>query len=103
MNKHISKFCLLIALTCNLPVALAADTIKGQQLYTEYCESCHGSDGRGLMPDTRDFTRGDGLFRSDIEIHASIQTGKNGMPSYQGIISDREIFDIISYLRTFQR
>jgi mono/diheme cytochrome c family protein len=82
---------------------MAGDVFKGQELYTQYCQACHGMDGRGMMPGTRDFTRGDGLLRNDTQIHESIRTGKNGMPSFRGILTDREILDIISHLRTYQR
>ena len=78
----------------------AADTIKGKQLYTTACANCHGAGGRSAMPGATNFDRGDGLMRSDFTLLTAIRIGKNAMPGYQGIMTDREIMDIIAFMRT---
>jgi len=78
----------------------AADTVKGSEIYGMYCASCHGFAGSSVMPNVPSFDQGEGLFQSDLALLNSIADGKNGMPSYQGILSDSDILDVIAYLRT---
>jgi len=52
------------------------------------------------MPGVPDFSQGDTLLQSDLELLNSIQDGKNMMPAYRGILSNMEILDVIAYLRT---
>ncbi len=83
--------------------AQAADVFKGRDLYLRHCESCHGGDGRGVLPSAPDFSRGQRLLRSDLDLLRSLRAGKGVMPSYQGILSTNEALDVIAYLRTLQR
>lgn len=78
----------------------AADTFKGKQLYSSNCAICHGASGRSVMPGTPNFDRGEAVLKPDFTLLASIRAGKNAMPAYQGILSDRDIMDIIAYVRT---
>ncbi len=77
-----------------------ADIGKGQQLFATHCAMCHGQGGRSLMPGAPNFDRGEGLLRPDFSLLAAIRTGRNAMPAYQGILADRDILDVIAYLRT---
>lgn len=80
--------------------AQAADTNKGRQLFTTHCAVCHGASGRSVMPGAPNFDRGEGLLRPDFTLLASIRAGKNAMPAFQGMLMDRDIMDVIAYLRT---
>lgn len=80
--------------------AYAADTFKGQKLYAANCAICHGSSGRSVMPGAPNFDRGERVLQPDFALLASIRSGKNAMPAFQGILSDRDIMDVIAYLRT---
>jgi len=42
------------------------------------------------------------LLRPDVFILATIKEGKNAMPSYQGVLKDQDILDVIAYLRTLE-
>lgn len=77
-----------------------ADIGKGQQLFAAHCAVCHGQGGRSVMPGAPNFDRGEGLLRPDFTLLTAIRTGKNAMPAYQGILADRDILDVIAYLRT---
>ena len=77
-----------------------ADINKGRQVYANYCTICHGQTGRSVMPGSPNFDRGEGLMRPDFTLLAAIRSGKNAMPAFQGILSDRDILDVIAYLRT---
>jgi len=79
--------------------AQALDPNKGRTLYMQYCNSCHES-GRE-MAGAPDFNNGSSLMQSDVALLGKIRSGKNAMPGYAGILSDRMILDIIAYMRTF--
>jgi cytochrome c6 len=80
--------------------AHGADSVKGQQLYQLNCASCHGMNGRSVMPGAPSFDRGDGMMRPDLALLAAIRAGKNAMPAFQGRMDDRAIMDVIAYMRT---
>lgn len=80
----------------------AADIVNGGKIYTRHCATCHGVDGISIMPDAPNFIRSERLLRPDVFILAAIKEGKNAMPSYQGILKDQDILDVISYLRTLE-
>jgi cytochrome c6 len=90
---------MLLALSLNGKLH-AADTIKGGRLYATNCALCHGASGISVMPGAPNFARGDGMLRPDMTLLAAIRTGKNAMPAFQGMLADRDIMDVIAYLRT---
>jgi len=92
---------LLLALLCGAPGAQAADTLKGRALYAANCAICHGQAGRSVMPGAPDFDRPGPLLRADMTLLVAIRSGKNAMPAFQGRLSDRDILDVIAFMRTF--
>jgi len=81
----------------------AADVIKGAQIYARHCAACHGPNGVSVMPGAPQLARTEGLMQSDLALLASLKTGKNAMPAYIGILSDRDILDVIAYSRTLRK
>lgn len=85
---------------------------RGQELYVQYCETCHGRTGMGDGPVS---ATGDlqgpfgGVFplvtaqsRSDGYIYNLIRAGGNRMPGYQRIpVRDR--WHIVNYVRYLQK
>ena len=53
----------------------AADYFNGREIYDLHCQGCHGVDGVSLAPGTPDFSRGDGLFKTDVELFQQIRGG----------------------------
>lgn len=80
--------------------ANAADTNKGGKLYAAHCISCHGGPGVSAAPGSPSFERGQNLLRPDFTLLGAIRAGKNAMPAYQGMLTNRDILDIIAYMRT---
>lgn len=80
----------------------AADIIKGRQIYLMHCASCHGATGISVMPGAPSFARNESMFQPDMTLVRSIRNGKNVMPAYMGILTDREMFDVVAYLRTLR-
>jgi mono/diheme cytochrome c family protein len=89
---------------------------RGRQVYAKMqCAKCHGDDGRGVGPSSnemvdgkgrhvnaRDFTQ-PGTYRTgwtEREIIRTLETGMNGvpMPSYTGVMSKQEEYDLVAYL-----
>lgn len=94
---------LLLALGLALAApARAADAIKGAQLYRAHCAACHGTNGVSPMPTAPSFARGERLMQPDAAIAAAIRTGRAAMPGYFGILSDRDLLDVVAYLRTLR-
>jgi cytochrome c6 len=83
--------------------AFAADVIKGAQVYARHCAACHGPNGISVMPGAPHLARGERLMQSDLSLLASFKAGKNAMPAYVGILTDREILDVIAYSRTLRQ
>jgi cytochrome c6 len=98
VTKHIAGlFCLVL-----FPgVALAGDPFSGSNIYSEYCVSCHGGDGRGDVAGVPSFRGGSMMMRSESELIDAIKAGKNLMPAFNGILEEYQIDDVVSYIRTF--
>lgn len=79
-----------------------ADSLKGRQLYAAHCAMCHGQTGKSTMPGAPNFNRGEKLMRPDGSLLASIRSGTNACPSFRGMLPDRDILDVIAFLRTLQ-
>lgn len=103
MKKSIAHLCLTWTLFLYLPSLFAADNFKGAEVYQRNCESCHGVDGRGVVPNSPNFKFGQGLWFPDQQLFAVISSGKGIMPGYRGMLSEQDILNVISYLRTMQR
>ena len=82
------------------------DIAKGKQLYAKHCQQCHGISGKGdgpaakeLDPKPADLTRNNFHHRHHFFFIIS-EGSEQGMPAWKSIISEDEIFDLISYIKT---
>jgi cytochrome c6 len=55
------------------------------------------------MPGAPHLARGERLMQPDNALLVSLKAGKNAMPAYIGILSDRDILDVIAYSRTLRQ
>lgn len=74
---------------------------RGEERYTQTCQICHGTvEQVGQFPDAFRFSQGE--FKNGKAPHQMFDTIKNGfgqfMPAHK-MMSDREIYDVIHYLR----
>jgi len=83
------------------PGMAGSDT--GETLYRRHCESCHGMDGRGLMPGIPDLTRPEALMVPDSIIIQVIENGSGTMPAFLGVIRPAEMRALIGHMRTLIR
>ena len=93
-----------------------ANSKRGGRIYGQYCTPCHGQQGNGrgprarneaLQPPPRDHTNGFYMnMQTDIRLFKVIKLGGKAnnlshiMPQWKHILSDKQIFDIVAYLRT---
>lgn len=82
--------------------ATAADPNKGRRIYMSQCQNCHGANGVSRIPGAPDFSRGDGLFRPDLEIVRAIRSGRGMMPAFEGMLTEEELLDVVAFLRTLR-
>jgi mono/diheme cytochrome c family protein len=78
-------------------------TAAGEAVYAN-CESCHGSDGKGRLPATPDFSSPS--FKARLRekpsiYYCSVAEGLEAMPAYESILSESEIWQILTYIDTF--
>ena len=103
MAERVLSVVLVLALAALAAPARAADVARGGQTYALHCAVCHGPAGQGVFPGTPKFNRGERLLQPDLQLLNTIRSGKNAMPPFNGVLRDREILDVIAYLRTLQR
>jgi len=94
------------------PGALAAgDSKHGQAIFLQYCQGCHGPDGKGggkgFMPHVGPLARKDYIENLPDEYLAAVITeggayfGKSAfMPSWKSTLSEQDIADVIAFIRT---
>lgn len=104
----------LMAFACGAPVQSDAtgkadskpgNLAKGKILFVKYCAGCHGPQGKGdgyklLGPDPANLTAPSTTKKSDSALLATIHEGKPNMPSWKGRLSDRDIRNVLAYIRT---
>jgi len=89
-----------LALALAAAIAHAADPGRGQQVYAMHCATCHGENGHPVWPGTPDFKRTTVLLKPEAQLVAAIRRGRGAMPAYAGVIRDRDMPDLMAYLRT---
>ena len=112
-----SYFWLMIVVLLGLigaPTTSAQNQAEGKKLYTTYCSTCHGEQGKGdgtaaasLPAKPADHTNGAVMnklsdkFLVDIISKGGSAVGKSSfMPSWGGALNDGQIRDIVAYIRT---
>lgn len=92
-------------------IAQAADVANGKKVYADKCARCHGTSGKGDGPKAEtlekkpaDYTdeKKMGEF-TDAQLKKITLEGKQPMPAYQGKVSDKDLDDVIAYIRTFAK
>lgn len=95
-----SGMMLAAALALAAADAGAADVQRGGTIYSSHCAVCHGSNGAPVIPGAPDFRRLERLMQPDSQLAIAIRNGKGAMPGYFGVLRERELLDVVAYLRT---
>lgn len=92
--------------------AAGGDQAAGAKLYAKHCTLCHGPEGKGdgpagasLRPPAADLTSADVRGDSDEELLGIIANGKQGtaMPPWKGTLSEKQMQDVLAYIRSLSR
>jgi mono/diheme cytochrome c family protein len=92
------------------PLPQSDETVRrGQQAFSSYCMACHGLDGQNtgvpfadaMSPPVPRLTAPEVQRYTDGQLHSIIENGlfPSGMPAARGILSDEEIWRIVTYIR----
>lgn len=84
---------------------------RGRDLYVQYCQTCHGADGRGGGPSAASLpTRPDDLtdiapppYFPDGVVAYRIAHGVDAMPAYQGVLTPEQTWDLVNFIRSLHR
>lgn len=87
------------------------DAKAGKKVFETNCASCHGLTGKGdgavasaLNPKPRNFVEAKFKYGSDdASLFKTISAGKGVMPPWKGILSDKQINDVIAHVRTLKK
>ena len=76
--------------------------------YKAKCAMCHGADGLAATPMAKSmkvlsFKDPAMVKASDAQFIESTKNGKGKMPAYAGKLTDAQIKDVITYIRTLQK
>ncbi|MDN3657903.1 cytochrome c [Ferruginibacter paludis] len=93
------------------PVVPDAATLKeAKTIYTTYCMPCHGSKGKGdgvaaagLAIKPADHTSTFIQNQTDGALFWEMSEGHNPMPSYKTTLTEKQRWELISYIRTFAK
>jgi mono/diheme cytochrome c family protein len=82
----------------------------GKTLYVANCVPCHGSKGKGdgaasaaLNPKPADHSSARVQSETDGSLYWKLSAGRNPMPSYQKILSDKQRWELVDYIRTLAK
>lgn len=96
-----SSITIILLILCMATSVHAGSIGQGRAFFSDQCARCHGHDGRGgQMPGTPNFSRGEGLRMTNVQLKDRILRGKMACPSFRGILSEKDVLDVVSYLRT---
>lgn len=103
---------LLRAAVATNPGLHSPDSVaRGKDLYVQYCQTCHGGEGRGDGPSAASLpARPDDL--SDIApppvfpdgvVAYRIANGVDSMPAYGSVLTPAQIWDLVNFIRSLHR
>lgn len=92
----------------------------GEQIYAEYCASCHGAnlegqpswklrDADGFLPAPPHKASGHTWHHDDASLFAMVKQGvaafaqieyETNMPAFEGVLSDKEIHAVLSFIKS---
>jgi mono/diheme cytochrome c family protein len=105
--KHNSQIAVLSFLSVCLAIpAIAQQT--GEATYKAKCSMCHGADGTGNTTvgksmKLRSLKSPEDVKATDAELLKQTKDGVGKMQGYAGKLTDAQIQDVVTYIRTLQK
>ena len=114
MSKRLFGVLVAVAILTGAGSSRAQNAAEGKKLYASYCSTCHGETGKGdgtaaasLPAKPADHTNGAVMnqlsdkFLLEIISKGGGAAGKSTfMPSWGGSLNEKQIRDIVAYIRT---
>jgi len=79
--------------------------LEGKLIYNTSCTSCHGTPEQGnytmMSPPPGDISEDRFRVQKDGELLYKIQKGRGSMPAFENSFSEREIWSLVAYMRSF--
>lgn len=105
MNRIRTAAMILLAASIAAPAFAQS---AGADTYKSKCAMCHGPDGTAAVPMGKmykipSFKDPAVVKSSDAELAAITKDGKGKMPAYTGKLTDAQIKEVVSYIRTLRK
>lgn len=72
---------------------------RGARIYEDNCAECHGEDGSGVVPGSRNFQDVDYMRGETIaNLYTAISEGRGEMPAYDHVLSSDDRWDVTFYV-----
>jgi len=106
MNSLPTGMVVLALVVCGLTSPAYADE-KSAATYKAKCAVCHGASGKGDSPAGKSmgvlsFSDPAMAGKSDADLRAVIEKGKNKMPAYGKSLTPEEIQGLVAYIRSLK-
>lgn len=90
------------------PFIFTPESVKsGDQIYQANCKSCHGDIGKAnyakLVPIPKDPASAEYQKNTDGEMFYILSHGRGLMPNFVNTLTDEQRWNVISYIRTFNK
>lgn len=97
-----------IAALLSLSLASAFAQQTGEATWKAKCAMCHGADGTGNTPvgknmKLRSLKSPEDVNLSDADLFKDTKNGVGKMQGYAGKLTDAQIQDVVTYIRTLQK
>jgi cytochrome c5 len=80
-------------------------TNDGQVIYENSCLSCHGNPSMAnytlMVPAPGDPAESKFQIQTDGELFYKVQKGRGSMPGFEDVLSEEEIWSLVSFMRSF--
>lgn len=103
MNQRIRTAAMIVLAATIAAPAFAQSA--GADTYKAKCQMCHGPDGTASTPTGKAMKVPSfkDVKASEAEMIAVTKDGKGKMPAYGSKLTDAQIKDVVSYIRTLQK
>lgn len=82
-------------------------TLQGQGLYDNYCASCHGVPSESnfvlMIPSPGDPAEDRFQIQKDGTLFHKIKVGRGGMPAFDDVLGEDELWALVAYMRSFNK
>lgn len=104
MFRVVAIFVAAMVLSFSIPMQIRAQE-HSDELFKTKCTVCHGANGDGNTAagkglKMRDLRSGEVQKRADSQLTTILHCGKGKMPGYEGKLSDEQIAQLVSYVRS---